>query len=166
MHTEPLRVLCPHRVDKAQINSPGDLARTCRTCRVLHYMTLPQLYNDVALHSYDFIRYSQEHGRPEGCGMASPFTMALNGLVSRNIAGNVKSFRLYGDWKDYGVEECAKAGRVPDNDMMLGALIRVAVEKMTSLRYFRYDVFTSEIRQMLLEPSSLFNWSADILFSN
>ena len=102
-------------------------------------MTLPQLYTHVAIRSYDYIRFSQDQGRPEGCGMASPFTMALNGLVSRNIAGNVKTFRVYGEWKDYGVEECAKVGRVPDNDMMLSCLIRVALEKMTALKSFRYD---------------------------
>ena len=37
--------------------------------------------------------------------MASPFTMALNGLVTQDIAGNVKMFKLHGEWKDYGVEE-------------------------------------------------------------
>lgn len=76
--------------------------------------------------------------------MASPFTMALNGLVSRDIVGNVKTFTLHGEWKDYGVEECAKVGRVPDNDMMLSSLIRVALEKMTALQSFRYDISTAQ----------------------
>ena len=128
------------KIDVRQINAPGDLARICRTCRVLHYMTLPQLYSDVTIRSYDYIRYSPNRRRPEGCGMASPFIMALNGLVSRDIVGNVKTFTLNGEWKDYGAEECAKAGRVPDNDMMLSSLIRVALEKMTALQSFRYDI--------------------------
>lgn len=132
------------KIDLAQISAPGDLARTCRTCRALHYMTLPQLYNDVILRSYGYIRYSPDYRRPEGCGMASPFTMALNGLVSRDIVGNVKTFTLHGEWKDYGVEECAKVGRVPDNDMMLSSLIRVALEKMTALQSFRYDISTAQ----------------------
>ena len=100
-------------------------------------MALPELYTDVSIRSYDYIRYSQEDGRPEGCGMASPFTMALNGLVSRNVAGNVKSLRLYGRWKDLEVADCAKAGRVPDSDMLLNCLVRVAVERMTALEAFR-----------------------------
>ena len=71
--------------------------------------------------------------------------MALNGLVSRDIVGNVKMFTLLqGEWKDYGVEECAKVGRVPDNDIMLNSLIRVALEKMTALRSFRYDISTTQ----------------------
>ena len=107
-------------------------------------MTLPQLYDDVTIRSYDYIRYSPNRGRPEGCGMASPFIMALNGLVSRDIVGNVKMFTLQGEWRDYGVEECAKVGRVPDNDMMLNSLIRVALEKMTALRSFRYDISTTQ----------------------
>lgn len=72
--------------------------------------------------------------------MASPFIMALNGLVSRKVAGNVKTLRLCGEWRDYGAEECAKVGRVPDNDMMLSTLTRVAIEKMTALENFRYDI--------------------------
>lgn len=124
------------------IEQPRDLARICRTCRVLHYMALPKLYTDVSIRSYDYIRYSQEDGRPEGCGMASPFTMALNGLVSRNVAGNVKSLRLYGRWKDFEVADCAKAGRVPDSDMLLNCLVRVAVERMTALEAFSWELNT------------------------
>ena len=118
-------------------------------------MTLPQLYKDVTLHSYGYIRYSTNCRRPEGCGMASPFTMALNGLVSRDIVGNVETFTLQGEWKDYGVEECAKIGRVPDNDMMLSSLIRVALEKMTALQSFRYDMFIAQ---------SIWIWDLTLLF--
>ena len=70
--------------------------------------------------------------------MASPFSMALNGLVSRNVAGNVKAFKVHGKWKDHEVKECAENGRVPDSDMMLNCLIRVAVERMIALERFRY----------------------------
>lgn len=101
-------------------------------------MTLPQLYTNVSIRSYDRVRYSPHDGRAEGCGMASPFTMALNGLVCRKVAGNVESFKVHGKWKDYEVKECAKVGRVPDSDMMLNSLIRVAVERMTVLKQFRY----------------------------
>jgi len=111
-------------------------------------MTLPQLYTHVSLRSYDGIRYSQNDGRPEGCGMASPFSMALNGLVCRNVVGNVRTFKVHGKWKDYEVKECAKIGRVPDSDMMLNSLVRIAVERMTALYHFRCvleDIYRSRI---------------------
>lgn len=69
--------------------------------------------------------------------MASPFSMGLSGLVSRNVAGYVKSFRLYGDWKEYELQEHSKVGRVTDSSMMLCTLVRVAVEKMGVLKSFR-----------------------------
>lgn len=102
-------------------------------------MTLPQLYSNVALHSYDYIRYSPLTGRPEGCGGGSPFSMGLNGLVTRNFAGYARKFRLWGELKEYDLEECAKVGRVPDASMMLNCLVRAAVEKMGVLESFRYD---------------------------
>ncbi len=120
-----------------QLDQPADLARVCRTCRVFHYMTLPQLYGAVSLRSYDYIRYSKQHGRPDGCGMASPFSMALNGLATRNVAAYVKKFRVSGEWREYNVEECAKVGRVPDGSMLLNSIIRVAVEKMGVLNSLR-----------------------------
>ena len=101
-------------------------------------MTLPQLYGTVSLRSYDYISYSKQYGRPDGCGMASPFSMALNGLATRNVAGYVKKFRVHGQWKEHNVEECAKVGMVPDGSMLLNSLIRVAVEKMDVLDSFRY----------------------------
>ena len=69
--------------------------------------------------------------------MASPFSIGLNGLVSRNVAGYVKNFQVHGEWKEYGAEEHAKAGRLTDGNMMLNTLVRVAVERMGSLHSFR-----------------------------
>ncbi|KAK4695806.1 hypothetical protein P7C71_g2016, partial [Lecanoromycetidae sp. Uapishka_2] len=118
------------------LDRPSDLGRMCRSCRVFHYMTLPQLYTNVSLRSYDYIRYSGTDRRPQGCGMASPFTMGLNGLVSRNVTGYVKHFELFGEWKEHDLEEYAKVGRVPDETMMLNTLVRVAVERMVVLDSF------------------------------
>lgn len=120
------------------LDRPADLARTCRTCRVFHYIGLPQLYSNVSLRSYDYIRYSGRDGRPDGCGMASPFSMGLNGLVSRNVAGYVKNFEVCGEWKEHALEEHAKVGRVPDETMMLSSLVRAAVEKMAVLDSFSW----------------------------
>ena len=64
--------------------------------------------------------------------------MGLNGLVSRNVAGYVKSFEVCGEWKEHALEEHAKVGRVPDETMVLNSLVRVAVEKMLVLDSFRY----------------------------
>ena len=70
--------------------------------------------------------------------MASPFVMGLNSLVSRNVAGYVKKFRVHGEWKEYESQEHSRAGRVTDGSMMLSLLVRVAVEKMAVLYSFRY----------------------------
>ena len=72
--------------------------------------------------------------------MASPFSMGLNGLVSRNVAGYVKSFEVCGEWKEHALEEHARVGRVPDETLMLNTLVRVAVEKMAGLDNFRYCI--------------------------
>lgn len=101
-------------------------------------MTLPQLYSSVTLRSYDYIRYSSDDGRPEGCGMASPFTMGLNGLISRNVSGYVKQFRLTGEWKEDDLSECAQVGVVPDASMMLNSLVRAAIARMGALQEFKW----------------------------
>ena len=69
--------------------------------------------------------------------MSSPFSMGLNGLVSRHVAGYVKSFAVTGDWKEYESEEHAKVGRVPDGSMMMNSLVRVVVDRMSLLEDFR-----------------------------
>jgi hypothetical protein len=63
--------------------------------------------------------------------------MALDALVSRNVAGYVKSFRLIGEWREMDVNEFSK-GRVPDNTMMLNIAIKAALDKMDKLQSFRY----------------------------
>jgi len=119
------------------LDDPGDIARVTRTSRLLYYMTLPQLYQHVALHSYSDIRYV--NGRPEGYGSGSPFMMALNGLVTKSYAGVVQHFRVWGEWKDVGADDFAK-GRVPDNSMMLNMMLRVCVDKMAKLRSFSWEL--------------------------
>ena len=74
--------------------------------------------------------------------MASPFSMGLNGLVSRNVAAYVKNFEVCGEWKEHALEEHAKVGRVPDETMMLNSLVRAAMEKMAVLDSFRYCIST------------------------
>ncbi|KAK5119087.1 hypothetical protein LTR62_000298 [Meristemomyces frigidus] len=119
------------------LDDTGDLARVCRTCRLLNYMTSPLLYQRVTLHSYPEIRYVR--GRPEGFGGGSPFVMALNGLVTRSQAELVEDFKLWGGWNEAGQEEFAK-GRVPDNSMMLNILLRAATDKMANLRSFCWEL--------------------------
>ena len=102
-------------------------------------MTLPQLYSNVSLRSYNYIRFCESDGRPEGCGMGSPFTMALNGLVSRSVSNYVKRFEVRGEWKEHELAEHSKVGRVPDSSMLLNSLVRVAVDKMAVLDEFRHE---------------------------
>ncbi|TKA79632.1 hypothetical protein B0A55_03440 [Friedmanniomyces simplex] len=120
------------------IDDTASLAALCRTCRLLYYMTLPQLYQRVALHSYPEIRYV--NGRPEGFGGGSPFISALNGLMTQSQASSlVEEFRVWGSWREVGQEDFAK-GRVPDNSMMLNILLRAATDKMVKLRTFSWEL--------------------------
>lgn len=127
------------------LDDAGDLARVTRTSRLLYYMALPQLYERVALHSYPDIRYVD--GRPEGFGSGSPFMMALNGLVTKNHAGVVKDFRIWGEWREVGVEAFSK-GRVPDNSMMLNMMLRMCVSRMAKLRSFSWELDSKPLKTL------------------
>jgi hypothetical protein len=102
-------------------------------------MTLPHLYKDLVLTSYDRIRYRDD--RPEGWGSASPFSMALNAVVTRPHASLVQSLALRGEWREYDLEEHARVGRVPDSSMMLNIAVRAAIDRMSNLESFRYRDF-------------------------
>lgn len=103
-------------------------------------MALPQLYRSMTLTSYDKIRYRGE--QPEGSGSASPFTMGLNAVITRPYATLVRSFTLRGDWKDHELEEHAQVGRVPDSSMLLNIAVRAAVDRMTNLESFSWELNT------------------------
>ncbi|KAJ5745886.1 hypothetical protein N7520_011068 [Penicillium odoratum] len=122
------------------VEDTGDVARLCRTCRVLNYMALPQLYRSLTLTSYDKIRYRDD--QPEGVGSASPFTMGLNAVITRPYATLVRSITLRGDWKGHDLEEHALVGRVPDSSMLLNIAVRAALDRMTSLESFSWDLNT------------------------
>lgn len=103
-------------------------------------MALPQLYRCLTLTSYDRIRYRGE--QPEGIGSGSPFTMGLNAVITRPYATLVRSMTLRGDWKEHELEEHARVGRVPDSSMMLNIAVRAAVDRMTSLESFSWELNT------------------------
>ncbi|KAJ5690050.1 hypothetical protein N7462_004442 [Penicillium macrosclerotiorum] len=124
----------------SHVEDTSDLARLCRTCRVLNYMALPQLYRSLTLMSYDKIRYRGE--QPEGIGSASPFTMGLNAVITRPYATLVRSITLRGDWKERELEEHAQVGRVPDSSMLLNIAVRAAVDRMTNLESFSWELNT------------------------
>ncbi|EON63994.1 hypothetical protein W97_03224 [Coniosporium apollinis CBS 100218] len=126
----------------AQIDDVADLSRLTRTSRLLYYMTLPRLYEHVTLRSYAELRYF--NGRPEGYGGGSPFSMGLNGLATRNTASYVKGWKLLGDWRESDVDDFTK-GRVPDNSMMLNIVIRAAMDKMTCLESFGWELNTKPL---------------------
>ncbi|KZF26932.1 hypothetical protein L228DRAFT_235936 [Xylona heveae TC161] len=125
------------------LDDPADLARVCRTCRVLHYMTVPQLYEKVTLRSYAQIRYF--NGRAEGHGGASPFAMGLNALVTRNVAGLVRSFKVVGEVSENNVKEFAKSGRIPDGTMFLNMSIRAAIDRMEKLEAVNWELGTKPL---------------------
>ncbi|KAK8188752.1 uncharacterized protein BKA78DRAFT_157989 [Phyllosticta capitalensis] len=106
-------------------------------------MALPRLYEKVTLRSYSELRY-KENGRPEGFGSGSPFTMGLNGLVTKNVSRYVRSFRLVGDWRESDIDDFAK-GRVPDNSMMLNIAVRAALDRMDKMEHFSWELNTKPL---------------------
>lgn len=119
-----------------KLSDSKDLARACRTCRKLYYVCLPNLYTCVKLNSYDHVRFSSETARAEGCGGGSPFAMGLNSLITLPVAQYVRSFEVAGKYKEMGVEDHAKLGRVSDGGMMVNILVRTVLDRMTKLESF------------------------------
>ncbi|GAM34616.1 hypothetical protein TCE0_015r02304 [Talaromyces pinophilus] len=130
------------------IEDPGDLARMCRTCRLLHYMAIPHLYRNISLTSYDRIRYRDEE--PEGWGNASPFSMGLNTLVTRAHASLVQSMTLRGEWNEPELEEHSKVGRVPDSSMMLNISVRAALDRTKNIESFSWELNTKLMETVYL----------------
>jgi hypothetical protein len=98
-------------------------------------MTLPHLYKNLTLISYDKIYYREDCSTE--CGSASPFSMGLNAVVTRNVALLVRSITLRGEWREDGLKEHVRVGRMPDSLMMLNIAVRAAVDRMTGLESFR-----------------------------
>jgi hypothetical protein len=116
-------------------------------------MALPQLYRTLTLTSYDTIRYRGE--QPEGSGSASPFTMGLNAVITRPYATLVRSITLRGDWKETDIEEHAQVGRVPDSSMLLNIAVRAAVDRMTNLESFSWELNTKMLETVYIGLTNL-----------
>ncbi|KIX08782.1 uncharacterized protein Z518_03439 [Rhinocladiella mackenziei CBS 650.93] len=116
----------------------ASLARLCRTSRVLYYMTLPHLWKCVDLKSYSSIRYKDDV--PEGFGSASPFSMGLNALVTRNVSTLVRSLGLEGEFGASDLYEYSRVGRVSESTMILNIAVRAAVDQCVHLEKFRWDL--------------------------
>ncbi|GFG19360.1 hypothetical protein IFM5058_09995 [Aspergillus udagawae] len=107
-------------------------------------MTLPKLYNEVTLTAYHEIRYRGEE--PEGIGGASPFSMGLAALVSSPHAALVRSLRLCGDWREAGLSKDVRTGQVPESSMMLNIVVRAAVDRITELESFSWELSTKMLK--------------------
>ena len=116
-------------------------------------MSLPQLYRDLTLTSYNKIRYREEE--PEGMGSASPFSMGLNAVITRPFARLVRSMTLRGDWREHELEEHARVGRVPDSSMMLNIAVRAAVGRMTDLESFSWELNTKMLETVYMGLAQL-----------
>jgi hypothetical protein len=117
----------------------SDLARITRTSRLLHYIAQPFLYRRVSLRSHGCLQLQMVESRRSGYGGPSPFNMALQGLVTRPYASLVRHLHLSGEI-DEPRQEDFQRGRVPDKTMLLSVLIGVALEKMTNLESFTWEL--------------------------
>lgn len=68
--------------------------------------------------------------------------MGLNALVTRSVAGLVRSLALQGKWKEHDVHEFSSAGRIPDDAMMLNIAVRAAIDRCTALESFKWELNT------------------------
>jgi hypothetical protein len=121
----------------------GDIARATRTCRLLYYMTLPQLYESVNLSTTARPRNGPLNEVTRH-GIGSPFMMALNGLISNPHAALVKQFRLRGKWQESnatnGNWESNSDGRVSDSTMMLNIITRSIAARMSKLQSIAWEL--------------------------
>jgi len=90
----------------------------------------------VDLKAHSTIHYRDDV--PEGFGSASPFSMGLNALVTRNVSGLVRSLCLEGEFRVSDLEEYSKAGRVSESSMILNIAVRAAVDQCSNLESFRF----------------------------
>lgn len=127
------------------LDDVGDIARVTRTSRLFHYLTLPQLYRHVRLHSYAQVRTNG--GRSEGFGSGSPFIMGLNGLMTKPYAALVEALDVVGEYRELGVDDYSQ-GRVPDTTMMLNILLRGAVDRMPKLRSFSWEMDCKPVKTL------------------
>lgn len=97
-------------------------------------MTLPHLWKDVTLRSYDRFRYNNNIA--EGFGSASPFSLGLNALVTHNVSSLVQSLSLTGEWVPPDLEQCSKVGRLAESAMILNIALRAAIDRCTQLESF------------------------------
>lgn len=116
-------------------------------------MALPQLYRSLTLTSYDKIRYCS--AQPEGISSASPFTTGLNTVISRPYATLVQSVTLRGEWTETELVEHAPVGRVPDSSMLLNIAVRAAIDRMTSLESFSWELNTKMLETVYLGLAQL-----------
>lgn len=107
----------------------------------------------MTLTSYERIRYRGEE--PEGMGSASPFSNGLNALITRPYATLVRALTLRGEWRELELEEHSRVGRVPDSSMMLNIAVRAAVDRMTELESFSWDLSTKMLETVYLGLSQL-----------
>lgn len=98
-------------------------------------MTLPELYKNITLTSYDAVR--QTGNVSEVMENASSFCMGLNTLVTRSVSQLVRSLALQERWKEYFSHESINVRRVPDYDMMLNIAVRAAIDRCTNMETFR-----------------------------
>ncbi|KAG8630947.1 hypothetical protein KVT40_000087 [Elsinoe batatas] len=136
----------------AQIDNLGDVSRLCRTSRLLYYMALPKLYENVTLRSYTEVR--RVNGRVEGLGGGSPICTALGALATSQAASVVKHLLVQGSWKE---TDDYMLGRIPDATVLLSIAVRAAIDRMINMYSFSWTLDTKPLRSiyqgLTLRPS-------------
>ncbi|PNS17605.1 hypothetical protein CAC42_3000 [Sphaceloma murrayae] len=125
----------------ARIDDLGDLSRLCRTSRLMYYMALSKLYEDVTLRSYPEVR--RVNGRVEGLGGGSPICMALGALATSQCASVVRYLTIQGSWEETNEY---MLGRIPDSTVLLSIAVRAAIDKTVNMQSFTWKLDTKALR--------------------
>ncbi|KAF2157265.1 hypothetical protein K461DRAFT_219979 [Myriangium duriaei CBS 260.36] len=127
----------------SHVRDLNDVLSLTRTSRLLYYLTLPKLYENVTLRSYSEVR--RRDGRVEGLGGGSPFCMALSALATSQCSSVVKKLKVEGAWQE---SDEYMLGRIPDATVLLNIAVRAAIDKMVNLDSFIWDLDTKPLRQV------------------
>jgi hypothetical protein len=117
-----------------QLNDISDLSRLCRTSKVLNYMALPQLYEEITL--------TRDLFSNEKLITTSSFLTALNTLTSGNVGPLVKNLVLQDDTRQYNIWRHWDPECVLDYPALRKLPVGAAVERCTNLQSYTWDLFT------------------------
>ncbi|OCK74120.1 hypothetical protein K432DRAFT_471012 [Lepidopterella palustris CBS 459.81] len=130
----PLKVIA---IIVSHLDNVADLARVCRSCRLLNYMALPLLYHNLCLTTYDKVNHRDDQENQSGDGN---FSAGINAIVTKGFGPMVHSLALQGEWNEDWLKEHVGLGMAPNMLVILNIAVRAAIDKMPCLESFSWEL--------------------------